>query len=336
MSKAFRSDSPRVGDRVVARRRFGAGPQPTYSDVIGHVLSLNPLVIRPQSVGGFPSSLPAITVADNELHVLKRLSPRTIRNSDIRAVEVATAAAFPGASQQWTSDGQWLMRAGEGITERSNSAAPLGPSAGFHPLPLDEIKEFYSAHDLPVRLLIPERIGRSAEKVIASPGWSLGPEILVMTRQLDPDISEPDTGGYQIQIDSRPDADWPALYHFRGHRLPAAALRTLCKDIEGELAFGRVLGGDGATLAITRGSLTDSGDGTRWLGFSAVEVSATHRRQGLATMLGAAMLHWGARQGASAAYLQVIADNDAGHRLYTHLGFGEHHRHRYAEYRAQV
>ena len=52
MSRIFRSDAVQVGERVVARRDFGG----VHSDVIGHVLSLNPLVIRPQEVGGFPST----------------------------------------------------------------------------------------------------------------------------------------------------------------------------------------------------------------------------------------------------------------------------------------
>ena len=152
MSRIFRSDDVSVGERVVARRDFDG----VYSDVIGHVLSLDPLLIRPQEVGGYPSSLDAVEIPPEQLKIIKRLSPRTVRNSDIRAVEVATAAAFPGKEHTWTSDGQWLMRAGDGVTGRSNSAIPLGPSAGFLPVPMEEIEAFYARHDLPVCLAIPE------------------------------------------------------------------------------------------------------------------------------------------------------------------------------------
>lgn len=325
MSRIFRSDDVTVGERVVVRRKVGKA----YSDIIGHVESVDPLVLRPQEAGGFPSFRETIEVPAEELHIIKRLSPRRIRNSDIRAVEVATAKAFPGREQQWF--GGWLARAGEEIAERSNSAAPLGRSVGFEPVPLDEIAEFYRARQMPVQLLIPERIGASAEKLVQSqPGWTLSPEIVVMTRNLT-DLPAP-RGHMRCDVLERPDEDWLSMYHFRGMELPEEALRELPKQIDGTLGFGRLLSDDGQTVAITRGTLTDSEDGTRWLGYSAVEVSSAYRRQGLGTELGLQMLAWGASLGADKAYLQVISTNTAGRGLYEKLGFIEHHRHRYATF----
>lgn len=331
MSRIFRSDSVQVGERVVARRDFGG----VHSDVIGHVLSLDPLVIRPQEVGGYPSSLDAVKIPPEQLKIIKRLSPRTVRNSDIRAVEVATAAAFPGKEHTWTSDEQWLMRAGDGVTGRSNSAVPLGPSAGFLPVPLEEIETFYARHDLPVRLAIPERIGKPAEKLVAAQpeAWELEPEILVMVRDLE---ELPALSDVHFVVDKQPDAEWLDLYHFRGQALPPLALEYLRSHIEGTMGFGRLLSPAGETIAITRGTLTESGDGTVWLGYSAVEVAEGWRRKGLGTALGAHMLAWGKDHGAEKAYLQVVAHNTAGIRLYEKLGFLEQHRHRYARRLPQV
>lgn len=331
MSRIFRSDEVSVGERVVARRDFGG----VHSDVIGHVLSVDPLVIRPQEVGGYPSSLDAVKIPPEQLKIIKRLSPRTVRNSDIRAVEVATAAAFPGKEHTWTSDGQWLMRAGDGVTGRSNSAVPLGPSAGFLPVPLDEIEAFYARHDLPVRLAIPERIGKPAEKLVAAQpeAWELEPEILVMVRDLE---ELPALSDVHFVVDKQPDAEWLDLYHFRGQALPPLALEYLRSHIEGTMGFGRLLSPAGETIAITRGTLTESGDGTVWLGYSAVEVAEGWRRKGLGTALGAHMLAWGKDHGAEKAYLQVVAHNTAGIRLYEKLGFLEQHRHRYARRLPQV
>lgn len=328
MSRTFRSDKVQIGERVVVRRRHGDH----LSDVIGHVTALNPLTVRPQKVGGEPSTLDEIAFPAEEIQIVKKLSPRMVRNSDIRHIEEAYALAFPGIEQIWSSDGQWLLRAGDGVTERSNSAAPLGPSAGFVPVPVDEITAFYRRHELPVQLQIPERIGKNAERLVAQnqQSWALGPEILVMARDLDmlPDAAAPEA--LSFAIDPQPDEEWLSLYNFRGSQLPVRALKLLRSQIDGVMGFGRLRTPEGETAAITRATLTESGDGTRWLGYSAVEVAPAWRRQGLGTRLGAEILQWGAEQGADKAYLQVISTNEAGIALYTKLGFLEHHRHRYA------
>lgn len=165
MSRIFRSDEVAVGDRVVVRQRRGEHA----SDIIGHVLSLDPLVIRPQEVGGFPSSKEAIEVSD--LHIIKKLSPRTVRNSEIRSLERRLADRLDVAEEQW--GGGWCMRTGAG--DEANSAVPLGPAAGFEPLPLEAIRAFYTDRGLPVRLTIPERIGKPALKVLDD-AWTLHDE----------------------------------------------------------------------------------------------------------------------------------------------------------------
>ncbi|MDO4929234.1 MAG: GNAT family N-acetyltransferase [Corynebacterium sp.] len=358
MSYIFRSDEVNVGDRVVVRRDLGNG---VHSDVIGHITACDPetLEIRPQSVGGFPSTLPSISIAQDAVVIIKKLSPRRVRNSEIRAIEIATAAAFPGIAHEWTSDGQWLLRAGDGITERSNSAAPLGASAGLAAVPWDEILSFYQRHDLPVQVLLPERIARSAAGLCQPPAWEFGPEILVLTRPLPAAAPDVSTGtpagsssqasntraqrtpmspvplplppatvpeGFHAEVLEQPDAAWLARYNFRGTPLPQQALELLQRQIQGILGFGRIVHtATQRTVAITRATITDG-----YLGFSAVEVDPDFRRQGLGRALGQYMLHWGVAHGAHTAYLQVVASNVAGQKLYESLGFVEHHRHHYA------
>lgn len=355
MSAPFRSEPISPGDRVVVRRRYGNHA----TDVIGHVVTLDPLVIRPQKVGGLPSDAPALTIPASDIQVIRRLSPRRIRNSDIRAVETATARAFPG--QEHSLIDAWLARSGSSITERSNSATPIGHSAGLQPVPIDAIAEFYRSRGMPVQLLIPERIGKPALHLVERnpDAWELGPEIITMTRSLGdlgdlPDLANPanpantadaadpsdpanpdhPTPPFTFRVDTVPDDDWLAMYHFRGKPLPPEALEELAEEIDGELGFGRLLAETGEhagrTVAITRGTITSSDDGRVWLGYSAVEVAPGYRRKGLGTQLGRQMLHWGASHGATDAYLQVLASNDAGIGLYDKLGFVEHHRHRYA------
>ncbi|MER0246523.1 GNAT family N-acetyltransferase, partial [Streptomyces sp. HSW2009] len=63
----------------------------------------------------------------------------------------------------------------------------------------------------------------------------------------------------------------------------------------------------------------------RWAGFTAVEVAPAYRRLGLATAVMTALAQAALAEGASAAYLQVEADNPQAHALYTGLGFTPHH-----------
>ena len=326
MSRIFRSDAVSVGERVVARREFGD----VHSDVIGHVLSLDPLVIRPQEVGGYPSSLEAVEIPPEQLKIIKRLSPRTVRNSDIRAAEVAAAAASPGAEQEWTADGQWLMRASDGTTSQANSAIPLGHSAGFLPVPIDDIDAFFARHHLPTCLAIPERIGKSAEKLIdADPGaWEMGPEILVMVRALD---QLPEPAGTAFTADAQPDPAWLDLYHSGSQ--PSEALAA---PAEGTAVFARLLADTGETTAIARGTLTESGDGTVWLGLSALTVAADQQDTRLEAELAAHLLTWGKDHGAEKAWLEIEASDSTGVQLAEGLGFLEQHRHRYARRRGQV
>lgn len=318
--------TPNVGDRVIVRRQLGDA-QGYLTDVIGHVLSVEPLVVRPQSVGGLESSAEAVAIDGDSVVALRVLPARRVRNSDIRAVEVATAKAFPGLEHVWC--GGWLLRAGDGITERSNSAAPLGHSAGFEPVPVEEIVDFYARHSMTPRIMLPDRIGRPAESLCVPPRWRRGPEISVMVKDLEA-AQPPQLEGVEFRCDEQPDEEWMGLYHFRGKPLPAHALELLRHQIDGVMGFGRLLI-EGRTVAITRGTVTSSDDGCTWLGFSAVEVAEGFRRRGLGTHLCSQMLAWGHAQGAGSSYLQVISSNVAGIGLYDALGFYEHHRHRYAE-----
>lgn len=357
-----------VGRRVIVRRALtdeealASGKKTT--DVIGHVLSMNPFVVRPQVRAGVRAdeSVGAVDFSDKHILIVKALPDHPVRNSDIRAVETATAKAFPGIAHVVESG--WLLRAGDGITERSNSALPLEPGASTQPVPLEKIKSFYDSHDLPVRIEIPDRIAKPAQALVAGPEWTVGPDIVVMTRSLDGDLppaelaAESDSAAQvldehsaeqvldehsaeladvQVDIADQPDDDWLGLYHFRGTTLPEHALQLLRNEIDGRMCFGRLQVPDNnapesmRTVAITRGTLTESEDGRVWLGFSAVEVAADMRRRGLGTLLGIHMMHWGAQHGADSAYLQVLGSNEAGIALYRTLGFTEHHRHRYAE-----
>ncbi len=66
-----------------------------------------------------------------------------------------------------------------------------------------------------------------------------------------------------------------------------------------------------------------------WIGLGGLWVAPSARRSGLGLAVVGALLDWGAAQGATTAYLQVLADNTLAIELYDRLGFREHHRYRY-------
>ena len=314
--------SIRPGVRVIVRH-LPEIDKGSAHDVIGPLVSIDPLIVRGQQGD--------VEIDPRGVVILKTLSAKPVRNSDIRAVEEAKAAAFPGLANEWI--GGWLARAGDGITERSNSAVPLGPEAAVQPVPIEAIQDFYARYDLPTQLLVPDRIGRTAENLEGE----AGPEIIVMFRELDGDFFGPNTptaapgettqapfarATFSVAPEASP--EWLSLYNFRGKPLPPRTLELLTARIEGTLGFAS-LHIDGELVAVSRGTVTGGGRRTM-LGFSAVEVVPTFRRQGLATYMCQQLLEWGRENGADCAYLDVLRSNAAGRGLYHGLGFAEHHR----------
>lgn len=86
--------------------------------------------------------------------------------------------------------------------------------------------------------------------------------------------------------------------------------------------------GEGAEPAAIGRCVVDG----RWVGFGAVEVDPALRRRGLASLVMAALASRALDEGASAAWLQVEADNAGARALYAGMGFGAHHAyHHYRE-----
>ena len=147
-----------------------------------------------------------------------------------------------------------------------------------------------------------------------------------------PTLADAPSPSPTFHLTAQPDDEWLAMYQSRTDTLSAEALQSLGSHVEGTLGFGR-LAIDGETVAIARGALSESGDGTTWLGLSDIEVAKDFRRRGYGTLALQHLLHWGHDNGAEHAYLTVPASNIAGVRLAEKLGFIEQHRRIYARLR---
>ena len=292
---------PPVGTRVMIRYRLPAGSVPPLTDVIGHLVAVEPEV-RVQTKTGA-----VVEISPDDVVAVKALTDAPVRTSQIRAVEHAAAMAWPGIEQQWLNG--WLLRAAGGYTHRANSAVPLGVEANIDALPA--IVDWYTRRSLTPWLAVPDRMVRLTDDVPAHL------ETVVMVRDLH--AGEVDAS---VRLVPRPDERWLRLYE---RDLPVDVLTAVS---DGEVVFGRI--GD---AGVGRAAVTTGPDGVRWVGLSAVRVAEGQRRRGHARALCSALLAWGAGRGATRGYTQVLVDNAAAITLYESMGFTVQHRERYLDAR---
>jgi len=269
-----------------------------------------------------------VSVARDRVVAMKALGPRPIRTREIRALETAAANAWPGIEQAWI-DG-WLLRAGNGYTNRANSGVPLGSSDGPAVIgaeTLHRIGEWYTAHGLPVQLALPDRLAP------LPPGWRSRQETRLLAIDIENFVLP--QGPPMVRIAPAPDQSWLDMHRYGGKDpatqdvsppQPLAEVLTAVHD--GELGFATL--GLPHPIAIGRGALTTAADGRRWIGLTCVAVASEHRRHGLGSLICAELIRWGADRGATHAYLQVEAENTGAIAMYDQLGFLDHHGYRYA------
>ncbi len=291
---------PSLGTRVTVRYRRPAGSLPPLTDAVGHLLAVDPVVRVRTKTGAVVELAPADVVA------LRELTDAPVRTSDIRALERAAAAAWPGGEQAG-GDG-WLLRAAPGAGLAANSAVPLDLSAGVGAVAA--IVAWYGRRGLTPRLAVPDRLLR------LPPGLPPLRTERVLVRDL-PDASASDPNP-AVALSSRPDEAWLRAY---GRDVPVDVLTAV---IDGEAVFGASPG-----AAVARAAVTDAPDGTRWVGLSAVRGSDEPSTVALCQ----ALLAWGADRGATRGHL-VVPDTEALDEALTEaltdsLGFRPHHRRRY-------
>jgi GNAT superfamily N-acetyltransferase len=291
---------PPAGTRVSLRYRLPAGSSPPHSDVVGHVVEVEPTVRIRDRRGDVVAIAPADVLA---VRVVPELPVRT---GEIRNLEHAAALAWPGVEHRWL-DG-WLLRFGHGSTRRANSAVPLRFTSHSEIL---AVADWYASRGVPALISAPDRLFRVPDRI------GTDAENLVMARDLD-ETEAPAASLSEIALADRPDGSWRAV---NTRDVPDDVLTAV---IDGTVTFGALAG-----AAVGRAAVTDAPDGTRWVGLSAVHVTEDARGRGLARTLCWGLLNWARTQGATRAYVQVVDDNVPARTLYESMGFVVHHRSRY-------
>ncbi|HEV7657578.1 MAG TPA: GNAT family N-acetyltransferase [Mycobacteriales bacterium] len=298
-----------LGHRVVVRRFVDGG----LADVVGVLVDAGPdvLVVRRRD-----GSL--VEMSRSAVNVMRTVAaaPR-----DVLALEEVAAQGWPAPETRWL--GRWLLRAAAGWTGRGNSVLPLGEPG----LPLDQaladVTAWYGERGLPARFTIPTPARELLDGALAQRGWRSYNPTAVLTGDVGVLLRRLPVSEHAVLVEPAPSADWLSLYHYRGGaELPPVARTVLAGAREPGFAVLRDRGG--TPLAIARGSVDEG-----WLGVTAVEVDAGHRRQGLATAVMRALLAWAAERAATSTYLQVAEENTGALALYDRLGYLRHHGYHY-------
>lgn len=234
----------------------------------------------------------------------------------IRDLEERAFAAWPALRTE--SCGGWLFRWSDGYTKRANSANALRPDESFGTIRA-KAEAFYAGHGLPAIFRLSPLAGDEVDSDLAARGYRRIDETIVQTAVLSDGPAEP------VTILNRPTPEWGAA--FAAANGISAASRAIhdrmLDEIVPAMACASIeIGGEPAAFGL---AVADRG----WVGLFDIVTKPEWRRQGLARRMVAALLRWGREQGASRAYLQVVAANEPARVLYRSLGFTEAYRYHY-------
>jgi GNAT superfamily N-acetyltransferase len=241
--------------------------------------------------------------------------------------ELARVAARAWQPVESERLGDWELRAASGFTRRANSVLPLGDPG----VPLDEaltyVRDWYAARDLPAYVQTATGAEGTQEVLCAeleARGWAREVSAGLWIGALAPLADREVAKAPGVVLARTADEAWLGRYQRKG--LSEVALHVLGSGPS--VWFATVPGAEGGPPAAIGRCVVDG----RWAGFAAVEVDPAQRRRGLATAVMAALARRALDEGASAAWLQVEADNAGARALYAGMGFAAHHT--YHHYRA--
>ncbi|GGQ03874.1 GNAT family N-acetyltransferase [Streptomyces mutabilis] len=310
-----------VGKRVSVRRLNAAGgAAEKFTDTVGVLTSWDNGVLVITRKSGESVHIPEASLVAGKIVPSAPARRRGPAASYEELARVASRAWRPVESE-WL--GEWELRASGGFTRRANSVLPLGDPG----LPLDEaltaVRRWYGDRGLPAYVQTATGADGTQELLCAElerRGWMREVTAELWTGGLAPVADRAEGTGAVLSREA--DEAWLARYQRKG--VSDVALRVLSS---GPSVWFATVPGDGAPAAIGRCVV----DG-RWASFAAVEVDPAMRRRGLATTVLAALARRALDEGASAAWLQVEADNAAARALYGGMGFAAHHAyHHYRE-----
>jgi N-acetylglutamate synthase len=302
-----------VGARVSVRHHTSSGPLSGATDVVGdlEILDAEQLAIR-RSDG-------TLAVIEGDSVVAARVVGPSLLSA--RELEEVSGRTWPAPDGEWL--GRWWLQAAGGFTARACSVRPLGDPGRSFDDALTYVVGWYADRGLPA--MIRAVSGSNVSVELDRRGWEPArPAVLqtVTVARLRRLLAARSASSAVVQIASMPPTSW--LQRFLGGTATPAALQVLTGAPDVAFATIDAVESAGHAVAIGRAAV----DGP-WVGFTAIEVDPSARRQGHANAVMSALAEWAASRGAVRAWLEVLASNHAALALYASLGFAEHHRYSY-------
>ncbi|MFF5926496.1 GNAT family N-acetyltransferase [Streptomyces hydrogenans] len=334
----------------------------TRADV-GKRVSVRYVTDSASAGGRFTDAVGVLTSWDEGVLTITRKSGETVRIAELRLVagkivppaparRAGPAATFPelsrAAARAWQpveseALGAWTLRAaiqeepGEarpggavagrrvGFTRRANSVLPAGDPGLPVAEALEAVRQWYADRRLPAYVQTATGAEGTQELLCAELerlGWRREVTAELRIGALAP-LADREPGPAEVRLSRTLDDAWLGRYQrFTG---TSPAVRQVLTS--GPSVWFASVAGTGEVPAAIGRCVVDG----RWAGFMAVEVDPAHRRRGLATAVMAALAAQALDEGASAAWLQVEADNHGARALYEGMGFVVHHH--YHHYR---
>jgi ribosomal protein S18 acetylase RimI-like enzyme len=315
-----------VGKRVSVRcLREPEDTDEKFTDTVGVLTSWDDGVLLITRKGG-----DTVRILESSLVAGKVVPPAPARRRGPSASyrELALVAARAWRPVESERLGEWELRAASGFTRRANSVLPLGDPG----LPLDEaltaVRRWYGDRGLPAYVQTATGAEGTQELLcveLERRGWTREVSAELWTGALAPVADRAGAAG--VVLSREADEAWLARYQRKG--VSEVALKVLGS---GPSVWFATVPGEGAGAGAAPAAIGRCVVDGRWAGFAAVEVDPAQRRRGLATVVMAALAGRALDEGASAAWLQVEADNTGARALYAGMGFAAHHTyHHYRE-----
>ncbi|MFE5595569.1 GNAT family N-acetyltransferase [Streptomyces sp. NPDC056549] len=318
-----RITSADVGKRVSVRYvTDSAEAGGRFTDAVGVLTSWDAGVLLITRKSG-----ESVRIAESALAAGKVVpaAPARRRGPSATFPELARATARAWQPVESEALGEWTLRASDGFTRRANSVLPLGDPGMPVADALTHVRAWYAARKLPAYVQTSTGAEGTQELLCAAldrHGWRREVSAEVRIGALAP-IGDLDADVSAVRLSRTVDEAW--LRRYQRFEEASPAVRSVLAS--GPSVWFASVAGTGEVPAAIGRCVVDG----RWAGFMAVEVDPGQRRRGLATAVMTALARQALDEGASAAWLQVEADNDGARALYDGMGFAPHHH--YHHYR---